>query len=36
MDLNKTLKKINNGREKAEAGWVFSLWKNPELYAEYM
>ena len=36
MDLNKTLEKINSDRYKAECGFVFSLWKDPELYLDYM
>jgi len=35
MNLETTLKKINNGREKVEACFVFSCWKDPELYEEY-
>lgn len=35
MDLNKTLNKINTDREKVEAAWVFSLWKDPDLFANY-
>ena len=35
MDLQETLKEINQGREKAAAAFVFSLWKNPELYDTY-
>ena len=35
MDLKQTLKEINKGREKAEAAFVFCVWKSPELYAEF-
>lgn len=35
MDLKKTIKEINKGREKAEAAFVFCVWKNPEFYSEY-
>ena len=36
MDLKKTLEKINSDRHKAECGFVFSLWKDPELYLDYL
>lgn len=36
MNLEKTIEKINKGREKDEAAFVFCLWKEPELYADYM
>lgn len=35
MNLTKTLKKINQDREKVEACFVFSCWNNPELFDEY-
>lgn len=35
MNLAKVLQEINIGREKTEASFVFSLWKNPELYEVY-
>lgn len=35
MNLKKTLDKINQDRNKNECCFVFSLWKNPELYADY-
>ena len=36
MDLDKTLEIINKDRSKAEACFVFSLWKDPDLYADYL
>lgn len=36
MDLGKVLEIINKDRNKDEACFVFSLWKDPELYADYM
>ncbi len=36
MDLDKTLEKINSNRHKDEACFVFSLWKDPDLYADYL
>ena len=36
MNLEKTIEKINKGREKDEAAFVFCLWKEPELYADYL
>lgn len=35
MDLKTTLDKINKDREKSEACFVFSLWKDPDLYEDY-
>lgn len=35
MDLKKTLAKINEGREKIEACFVFACWSDPELYEDY-
>lgn len=35
MDLKKTLEKINDGREKVEACFVFACWTDPELYEDY-
>ena len=35
MDLEKTLKKINDNREKVEAAFVFSLWKDPDMYGDF-
>ena len=35
MNLQETLKKINNGREKVEACFVFACWSNPDLFADY-
>lgn len=36
MELEKTLEQINKDRERIEACFVFSLWKNPELYSDYL
>ena len=35
MELNEVIKKVNSGREKLEAAFVFSLWKDPTLYDDY-
>lgn len=35
MDLEKTLKEINSGREKAECAFVFCCWNNPEFFDNY-
>lgn len=35
MELDKVLTKINADRNKVEACFVFSLWKDPELYEDY-
>lgn len=35
MILKDVLKQINNGREKIEACFVFSVWSEPELYDDY-
>lgn len=35
MDLQKTLDRINSGREKTECAFVFSVWKEPSLYEDY-
>ena len=35
MDLQKTLKEINQGREKIECAFVFCCWRNPELFDMY-
>lgn len=35
MNLKETLKRINEGREKAEAAFVFCCWKNGEYFDEY-
>lgn len=35
MDLNKTLEKINEGREKVEASFVFACWNDPDLFSDY-
>ena len=36
MEKDKTLKEINKGREKDEAAFVFCLWKDPELFGDYL
>ena len=36
MNLEKTISRINKGREKDEAAFVFCLWKEPELFADYL
>lgn len=36
MDKEKALKEINKGREKDEAAFVFCLWKDPELFGDYL
>ena len=36
MDVKSIKKKINNNRNKIEAAFVFALWKNPELYGDYI
>ena len=36
MNLQKTLDQINKSRNKAECCFVFALWKDPELYGDYM
>lgn len=35
MNLINTLKKINEGREKVEAGFVFACWADPDLFDDY-
>lgn len=35
MDLNKIVTEINEGRERSEACFVFSLWKDPTLFDDY-
>lgn len=35
MDLEKTIKEINEGRDKAECAFVFCCWRNPELFDSY-
>lgn len=35
MDLQKTLDRINSGRERTECCFVFSVWKEPSLYEDY-
>lgn len=35
MDAEKIKEKINEGRERLEASFVFCLWKNPSLYDDY-
>lgn len=35
MDKKKTIEKINIGRDKVEAAFVFSVWNDPELYEDY-
>ena len=36
MNLTKTLDRINKDRQKTECCFVMSLWKDPELYADYL
>ena len=36
MNLEETLTRINKDREKVEAAFVFSLWKDPELFGDYL
>lgn len=35
MDLDKTIKQINEGREKAECAFVFCCWKEPDFFDTY-
>lgn len=35
MDLSSVIQNINKNRERIEAPFVMSLWKNPELYDNY-
>lgn len=35
MNRKEVVEKINKGREKVEAAFVFSVWNNPELYDDY-
>lgn len=35
MNLDETIKKINQDREKVEACFVFSCWADPDLFDEY-
>lgn len=35
MDLQKTLDRINSGRERTEGCFVFSVWKEPSLYEDF-
>lgn len=36
MNKEETLLEINKDREKVEAAFVFSLWKDPDLYGDYL
>ena len=36
MDKEKTLEQINKDREKTEAAFVFCMWKDPELFGDYL
>ena len=36
MDKQKTLDRINKDREKTEAAFVFCMWKDPELFGDYL
>lgn len=36
MELAKTIEKINEDREKIEACFTFCLWKDPELFENYL
>lgn len=36
MNKEIVLKKINKDREKVEAAFVFSLWKDPDQYGDYL
>lgn len=35
MDTKKAIEQINQGRDRVEAQFVFSLWNDPELYQNY-
>ena len=35
MKLSDYPKELIEGRESAEAMFIFCLWKNPELFADY-
>ncbi len=35
MDKKEVLEKINKGRDKVEAAFVFAVWNDPELYEDY-
>jgi len=36
MDKAKVLEQINKGREKDEAAFVFCMWKDPDLFGDYL
>ena len=36
MNIADVLAKVNKDREKVEAAFVFALWKDPELYGDYL
>lgn len=36
MNKEKVLTEINKDREKTEAAFVFCMWKDPELFADYL
>ena len=36
MDKEKALEQINKDREKTEAAFVFCMWKDPELFGDYL
>lgn len=36
MDKDKVIEQINKDREKVEAAFVFCMWKDPELFGDYL
>ena len=35
MNVKKVIEELNKGRATIEGSFIFALWKNPELYADY-